>query len=384
MTRTPAPLDLAREASASGASHTERWDLAPCGLLTVRGDGTIIAANLTLLTMLELVGADVSDQSIQTLLTVSSRIFYQTHVFPMVTLHGRADEIYMTLRARSGTSIPALVNAVRRELDGVAEIDFSVMRIREREKYELELLRAKKAAEAAYASKSRFLSMMSHDLRTPLGAISGYADLIALGVRGPVTDEQVEDLARIKRASTSLLGMLDDLLTMAREQNAAVPQRIEVHSVSEEIAEAVSIVMPRFTAAGVRLDSGSCAPELRVLADRDGVRRILLNLLTNAVKFTPKGGQVSLTCAVVANQVAVHIADTGRGIPATMLERIFEPFVQVEARDASIEHGMGLGLAISRELARAMGGDLAVESAVGRGSIFTLTLPSAISGPEDS
>src|SRR5689334_1245736 len=320
--------------------------------------------------MTENVGEQLAGRSIETLLTVPSRIFYQTHVFPMVKLHGRADELYMTLRTRSGAPIPVLVNAIRREVEGGATVDFVIIRIREREKYELELIRAKKAVEAASAAKSRFLSMMSHDLRTPLGAISGYADLLALGVRGPVTEDQIADLSRIKRAARSLLGMLDDLLTVAREHDAQLPLRLQPLSAQAELIEAEATVMPRYAEAGVRLVLEKCAPELLVRADRDRLQRILLNLLTNAAKFTPNGGQVSVGCAVVADHAAIHVADTGRGIPPEMLERVFQPFVQVETGDAGNEHGMGLGLAIGRELARAMGGDLSVESAVGRGSIF--------------
>ena len=371
MTRTPAQL----EAERTAAPATQRWDLAPCGLLSVRDDGIIVAANLTLVTMTERLGEQLVGQSIETLLSVPSRIFYQTHVFPLVKLHGRADELYMTLRTRSGAPVPVLVNAIRRELEGGAEVDFAFLRIREREKYEVELLRAKKAVEAASAAKSRFLSMMSHDLRTPLGAISGYADLLALGVRGPVTEDQIADLDRIKRAAKRLLGMLDDLLTVAREQNAQLPLRLEPLSARTELTEAESTVMPRYVEAGVRLVLESCPPELLIRADRDRLQRILLNLLMNAAKFTPHGGRVSVGCAVVADRAAIQVADTGRGIPAEMLERVFQPFVQVDASDAGNEHGMGLGLAIGRELARAMGGDLSVESAVGRGSIFTLTLP---------
>jgi signal transduction histidine kinase len=285
--------------------------------------------------------------------------------------------VYMTLRPRSGAGIPVLANAVRRERDGVGHIDCAVVRIREREKYEEELLRAKKAAELASASKTRFLSMMSHDLRTPLGAISGYAELLTLGVRGAVNDAQAEDLARIKRASTKLLGMLDDLLTVARTQNAQLPMRLEPLIVHTELVEAESVVTPRLVAAGVRYRREDCPPDLAVRADRDQLQRNLLNLLTNAVKFTPNGGQVSVGCSTVGDRVLIRVSDTGRGIPPEMLDRVFQPFVQVETDDAANQKGMGLGLAIGRELARAMGGDLVVESAVGRGSIFTISLPGA-------
>ena len=372
----PAPLEDKRH---SGTSGMDVWDVAPCGLLSFHDDGTIVAANATLADLLGVSASELVGRSVESLLTTPARIFYQTHFFPLIKLHGRAEEVYMTLRARGGAGIPILVNAVRHEHEHPPRIDGAFMRIREREKYEEELLRAKKAAELASASKTRFLSMMSHDLRTPLGAIIGYADLLALGVRGEVNEAQKCDLARIRQSGKALLGMLDDLLTVARAQNAQLPMRVESLIVQRELAEAESVLTPRFMEAGLRYVREDCSPDLVVRADRDRLQRIVLNLLTNAAKFTPSGGQVSVACSSVADRVLIRVSDTGRGIPDEMLTRVFQPFVQVDAKDASNQSGMGLGLAIGRELARAMGGDLAVESAVGRGSIFTITLPSASS-----
>lgn len=370
----PAPLEDSRD---SGPSGSELWELAPCGLLSFQDDGTIVAGNATLADMLGVAASELVGRTIETLLTTPARIFYQTHFFPLIKLHGRAEEVYMTLRARSGAGVPVLVNAVRHEHEGQARIDGAFIRIREREKYEEELLRAKKTAEMASASKTRFLSMMSHDLRTPLGAIIGYADLLALGIRGEVNEAQKADLTRIRRSSKALLGMLDDLLTVARTQNAQLPMRLEPLIVQRELAEAESVLTPRFMEAGLRYVREECPADLVVRADRDRLQRIVLNLLSNAAKFTPSGGQVSVACSTVADRVLIRVSDTGRGIPEEKLGTVFQPFVQVDSKDASNQGGMGLGLAIGRELARAMGGDIAVESAVGRGSIFTVSLPAA-------
>jgi PAS domain S-box-containing protein len=345
--------------------------------LSFQDDGTIVAGNATLADMLGVAASELVGRTIETLLTTPARIFYQTHFFPLIKLHGRAEEVYMTLRARSGAGVPVLVNAVRHEHEGQARIDGAFIRIREREKYEEELLRAKKTAEMASASKTRFLSMMSHDLRTPLGAIIGYADLLALGIRGEVNEAQKADLTRIRRSSKALLGMLDDLLTVARTQNAQLPMRLEPLIVQRELAEAESVLTPRFMEAGLRYVREECPADLVVRADRDRLQRIVLNLLSNAAKFTPSGGQVSVACSTVADRVLIRVSDTGRGIPEEKLGTVFQPFVQVDSKDASNQGGMGLGLAIGRELARAMGGDIAVESAVGRGSIFTVSLPAA-------
>lgn len=351
-------------------------DRAPCGFVAFHDDGTVVAANATLGELLDIDAEELIGQSIEDILTVPARIFYQTHFFPLIKLHGRAEEIYFTLRARSGDLVHVLANAVRHEVDGSTRIDCVMLRIHARQKYEQELLQAKKMAEHANMSKMRFLSMVSHDLRTPLGAISGYADLLLLGARGEVTEAQTRDLRRIKDVSRYLLGLLDDILTFARAEAGALTVSIETVSVESALAQAEAIVMSRFQAGGVAYHREPIAPELAVCADRDRLQQILLNLLGNASKFTPSGGSVSVRCGPERDCVLIAIADTGRGIPDELLARIFEPFVQVDREsDEKREKGMGLGLAISRELARAMKGDITVESAVGRGSTFTVSLP---------
>lgn len=351
-------------------------DRAPCGFVAFHDDGTVVAANATLGELLDIDAEELIGQSIEDILTVPARIFYQTHFFPLIKLHGRAEEIYFTLRARSGDLVHVLANAVRHEVDGSTRIDCVMLRIHARQKYEQELLQAKKMAEHANMSKMRFLSMVSHDLRTPLGAISGYADLLLLGARGEVTEAQTRDLRRIKDVSRYLLGLLDDILTFARAEAGALTVSIETVSVESALAQAEAIVMSRFQAGGVAYHRELIAPELAVCADRDRLQQILLNLLGNASKFTPSGGSVSVRCGPERDCVLIAIADTGRGIPDELLARIFEPFVQVDREsDEKREKGMGLGLAISRELARAMKGDITVESAVGRGSTFTVSLP---------
>ena len=371
----PALLD---EGDVPHTAPSDLLDRAPCGFLSFRDDGTIVYANATLG---QLLGVDVRDlvgQSFEKILTIPARIFYQTHFFPLIKLHGRAEEIYFTLRAQSGAAVHVLVNAARTEVDGAVRIDCVMLRIHERQKYEQELLQAKKTAEAANASKMRFLSMVSHDLRTPLGAISGYADLGLLGVRGEVNDAQAQDLRRIKEVSHFLLGLLDDILTFARAEAGALTVSRQNVVVEEVLARAEAIVTPQFAKAGIAYGREPGTAGLTACADPERLQQILLNLLGNASKFTPSGGKVSVRWTADGEQVLIAVADTGRGIPAELLSQIFEPFVQVNREiDARKQKGIGLGLAISRELARAMRGDITVESVVGTGSTFTVSLPAA-------
>lgn len=238
---------------------------------------------------------------------------------------------------------------------------------------------ARRIAEEANRSKSDFLAMVSHELRTPLNAIGGYVQLVDLGIYGPVTDEQREALARVNRSQRHLLGLINDILNLARIESGRVEYRITTAPVAEVVADLEPMIAPQIRARQLRYGVTECGRALSVRADVEKFQQILLNLLSNAVKFTAEGGRVGVKCSASessAHAVYIDISDTGIGIPADRLSDIFEPFVQVEAGHTREGAGTGLGLSISRDLARGMGGDLTVTSAVGKGSTFRLSLPS--------
>ena len=420
---------------------------APCGFLSFLDDGTLTAVNQTLLAMLGCTRAALIGHHIESILNVGSRIFYQTHLFPLLRLQGKADEIFLLLRPQSGPDIGALVSAIRRERTGHWVTDAVVLRVPERQKFEAALLRAKKDAEAARElaeansrivsaahaqlerqaielaasnerladqalevemqseelrslnghleertlelerlrsaadeanrAKSTFLTTMSHELRTPLNAIGGYTQLLEMGIHGPTTPAQADALGKIARSQRHLLKLINDVLNLARIEARQVQYEIEPVNLRQVIETVLPMIEPQFAAR--RLECAvDVASGLSARADRDKVLQILLNLLSNAGKFTPIGGRVMIdafTAPGTEDRGFLRVRDTGEGITRARQEHVFEPFVQVDASLTRRAEGTGLGLAISRDLARGMGGDLRARGGDGHESSFTLVLP---------
>jgi PAS domain S-box-containing protein len=230
-------------------------------------------------------------------------------------------------------------------------------------------------AQAANRTKSDFLATMSHELRTPLNAIAGYAELLLMGVRGPISEDQRRDLVRIKQNQQHLLEIITDILNFSRIEAGHTRYQLQALRIVDVLERMEGVIEPQARARSLAYEYLEPDGELSVTADREKLEQVLINLLSNAVKFTRPGGRITLTADADDGYVLIRVRDTGVGIAREQLASIFEPFVQLEPALTRTAEGTGLGLAISRELTRGMGGELRAESEPGRGSVFIVELP---------
>jgi PAS domain S-box-containing protein len=256
---------------------------------------------------------------------------------------------------------------------------------------------ARVETEAAKRAKNEVFATLSHELRTPLNAVVGYAELLAFEVPGPINEAQHTYLERIRASTSHLLGLVNDLLDIAKVDAGRLLVMRENSSARETVETALALVHPQATARGLAL-TNRCTAEVdaRYRGDPRRVEQIVVNLLSNAVRFTETGGRISVTCATTdspgfqaqvtrgkGSWCAISVEDTGIGISPEHLAVIFDPFVQVDPSLTRTQGGSGLGLSISRRLARLMDGDVTVESRVREGSTFTLWLPAPTGAVSD-
>jgi signal transduction histidine kinase len=247
--------------------------------------------------------------------------------------------------------------------------------------------RARDAADTANRAKSEFLANMSHELRTPINAILGYGELLDMELAGPVTPEQRAQLDRIRSSSRHLLTLINDILDLSKVEAGQMVVQHVASRIHVEVLEAVSLVGAQYGERGVELVNECRGGDGRYVGDPDRVRQVLLNLLSNAGKFTEPGGRVVVRCGTTTHPdpgahlygtstwTFARVEDTGIGIGPDDAARVFQPFVQAQEGRTRTQGGTGLGLTISRQLARLMGGDLTLRSEPGQGSCFTLWLP---------
>ena len=290
------------------------------------------------------------------------------------------DFIYMPITESDGSVSGIFVHGV--------DVTDQVNARHEVESARAEAEAARNAAVVANRVKSEFLATMSHELRTPLNAIAGYAQLLELGVHGPVTDAQRVALQRILRSEQHLLSLVNDVLNFAKLEAGRIDYDVTTVRLADVVAAVAPMVEPQLAEKGLRYDV-TVANDIVVRADSDKLQQVLLNLMSNAIKFTESGGRISVDTGTrsdgtssaaenaAENAVFLRVSDTGIGIPRDRQETIFDPFVQIDRQRTNGVEGTGLGLAISRDLARGMGGELRVRSVVGEGSCFTITLPAA-------
>lgn len=299
---------------------------------------------------------------------------------PIVLLTGEGELSDALPRALSGVAVKGNVTLLERpvRVATLTTVIRSAQRARQRQLDVRDLVESERAArrqaEEANSAKSQFLATMSHELRTPLNAIAGYTQLLALGVRGEVSDDQRADLERIDRSQRHLLSLINDILNFAKIEAGHVAVETVPVDICHLVDNLEGLIEPQLREKSLTYTVRHEVDDAVAIGDADKVRQILLNLLSNAIKFTEQGGAIDVVCRAGDETISITVRDNGSGIPSDKMQAIFEPFVQV-GRDFTTPHGgTGLGLSISRDLARRMGGDLTAESDLGQGSEFTLTL----------
>lgn len=346
---------------------------APCGFLSFADDGSIRAINSTLLGMLGYERKEVEGFHIQNVLSAGGRVFYQTHLFPLLKMHGAVEEIYLSLRSKGGTDLPVLLNARRSQRDGIAVNDCIFMRMRQRGQFEEELLKAKKAAERANKAKDDFLAALSHELRTPLSPVLMLSTVMELDSALP---PEVREQAGVIRRNTELEArLIDDLLDLTRIAHGKlklVPTTVDIHGLLGQTEE---IVLSESRGKRVNVQFLKEAAEHHVHGDSARLQQVFWNVIKNAIKFTPAGKTVRvITQNVSPERIAVRVIDEGIGVDPEVLPHIFNAFEQGNVSTQRFG-GLGLGLAITKAIVTMHGGSIRAESkGKGHGATFTIEL----------
>ena len=360
-------------------SVEELYEHAPCGYLSTLPDGTIVKVNQTFVewtgvTREELLGG----MKVQTLLSIGSRIYYETHYAPLLRMQGFANEVALEITRRDGRLLPVLVNSRQKRDERGTPLFNRVMMLdsTDRRRYERELLLARRKAEQIAKDKANLIAMLSHDIRNPLNAVMGVVQMLEQSG----LDEQQRRLTRLlKSSSDNMLNLLNRVLDLSRAESGSFTLSETAVSVRAIVDEVVSTFEPvaREKAVSVASVIAPDVPQM-VMADPVALRQVLTNLVGNAVKFTPAG---SVSVAVSAREIGtdavtlvVAVSDTGIGIAREAVERIFEAFAQ-ESHDTPMRFGgSGLGLTITRRLLALYGSTVQVQSTPGEGSTFSFTL----------
>ncbi len=349
----------------------------PCGYLEFNDEGILTQVNNRTCNIFNYTEKQLINNHIETILTPGAKIFYQTHLFPMLKMKKQVNEIYLTFQSKEGENIPVLINA-ERIVDNEEPINRCiVLQMERRSEYEDRILYDKKKAEKKSDKKEKLLSMMSHELRSPLNVILGMVDLLSNEINGNAGSEERKYLGLIKNAGKDLARLADDILNFAKLESGYFEVNNEVVLLEEVLMNSFMMAMHEAEDKGIEL-TRSEKTEIKVFADKDRLKQVIMNLLTNAVKYTEPGGEVILTTEKEGQYAKIHVKDTGIGIPAEKIDQIFQPFNQMDNDGSgSSKSGFGLGLPISKKLVALMEGNLTVNSEEGEGSIFSVKIPLA-------
>ena len=368
-------------------SAEELYEHAPCGYLSTLPDGTIVKLNET---FIEWTGAPrdvlLAGAKFQTLLSIGSRIYYETHYAPLLRMQGFVNEVALEITRRDGRILPVLVNA-RQKCDEHGTPLFNRIMLfdsTDRRRYERELLLARRKAEQIAKDKADLIAMLSHDIRNPLNAVMGVVQMLE---RSGLSEQQQRLVRLLKSASGNMLNLLNHVLELSKAESGSFTLTETAMSVRAVVDEVVSTFEPVAREKNVTVRS-TCAPDVpqMVIADPVAIRQVLTNLVANAVKFTEVG---SVSVSVSAREIGtdavtlvVAVSDTGIGIARDAIERIFDAFAQASDDTPTRFGGTGLGLTITRRLLALYGSTVQVQSTPGEGSTFSfaLRLPLPASG----
>lgn len=356
-------------------------DQAACGLLRVDPYGLILRANTMACEWLGYTRGELQGRKLQDLMTIGGRIFHQTHLAPLLQIQGSLSEVKLELVRRDGQGIPIVMNARRHDDGGESVVEVALFVARDRDKYERELLLARRRLEDAVAQEKdrallaeQMVGIVSHDLRNPLQAIQMGA--LVLTRRG-ATPEQLGVLQRILRASDRARRLIGDLLdfTQARLGKGMVVQRapIALHAVVSEVVDELAQAFPGRGLVHEPLGEGEC------VADADRVAQLVGNLVGNAMAYGEPDAPVTVRSQITAAESRLSVHNVGRPIPPELQPTLFEPMVR-GAEEGGANRSVGLGLFIVREIARAHGGSVEVQSSAELGTTFTVVVPRGAAG----
>jgi signal transduction histidine kinase len=355
------------------------YDGAPCGYLSTLPDGTIVRVNQTFVDWLgHTRDALLAGVKFQTLLTIGSRIYYETHYAPLLQMQGFANEIALEALCADGRILPVVANSrQRRDARGVPLLNrITLFDSTDRRRYERELLLARRKAEQAAKDKADLLAMLSHDIRNPLNAIMGVVQLLD---RGELTDAQRRKVRVLASSSENMLNLLNRVLELSKAESSSFALVETPFSVAELVDDVAGTFQANARENGLELRASvdDRTPAV-VMGDPIAIRQIVTNLVGNAVKFTERG-RVEITVrttALAADSVtlAFAVSDTGIGIAPEEIERIFNEFTQASYETMMKFGGTGLGLTITRKLLALYGSRVEIASVPGEGSTFSFTL----------
>lgn len=368
-----------------GEDPTELYDHAPAGYLTTFPDGEIVRVNETFAGWSGYSKAELRGRKVQDLFTFAGRVYFETHLAPLLRMQGEASEIAVDIRCRGGHDLPVLMNwAARAPVTGAPQAyRVTVFNASERRRYERELLLARRRAEDASRMKSDLLAMLGHDIRTPLGTITNVVRLLATTKPSP---QQGELLEILKRSSESLLELINDILAYSTLEAGKLRVEERPFAVRDVLRNLVTTHTPRAAEKNLRLDY-KIDERVPVLVYGDAVKisQVLMNLVGNAIKFT-SGGGVELSARLIEQSdthatIEFTVADTGIGIEHDQLRNIFEEFTQANEEIGLKYGGTGLGLAISRKLLALFESTMRVTTEPGVGSSFSFELKLKVAEP---